>query len=452
MLLNDILDFSKIEAGELKLEEVPYDVRALVTQVARLQETVAKDKGLQLECRISDDVPPCLMGDPTRMQQVLHNLVNNAVKFTQEGSVTLAVSGRMDARGLYLLEVSVTDTGIGIPADKQVAVFGKFTQADVSTARKYGGTGLGLSITKNLVEMMGGGIDLHSKPGHTVFTVHIPSPLGEVKMLPANDTGSNTAPRINADARVLVVDDHPVNRLVMRATLRKMGFTALDEAESGAAAIALFGQKPYDLIFMDCQMPDIDGFAVTNRLRAVQDAAQPPIIVALTADATQGARERCLESGMDDYLSKPIERDHLVLLLERYLPGAGKVANQTPEQPVMITGAAKQKWFDPNRLAEFCDHDASMQKQILHFFLDNSPQDVAAIKAGFDAADHAAWDEAVHKLYGAASNIGAVTLAELCDQAQKLKAGEQDAVKTVHEAICRHYAELTAYLHKSVAA
>lgn len=318
ILLNDILDFSKIEAGELALESIPYSPVNLLRQISNLQTPLASRKGLVLKIDVDEKIPPILKGDPVRMQQILNNLVGNAIKFTEEGQVSISLTGSVQQSGSYMLCLEVTDTGIGIPVAQQDKIFGKFTQADISTARKYGGTGLGLSITRHLVGMMGGKLGLQSREGMgSTFSVRIPCEI-------ADNTEDDLViekkkERKSYKGRVLIVDDHPVNLLFMRSALEYIGIHDFDEAVSGTQALKMTIKTRYDLIFMDCQMPELDGFEVTRRIRADNGPCKDSPIVALTADAMQGAADRCLQAGMNAYVSKPVGREQIMNIIEKYL-------------------------------------------------------------------------------------------------------------------------------------
>jgi len=329
ILLNDILDFSKIEAGELTMESIPFDLHKTIRQVERLQRPVAVRKGIALHAVIDHDVPSAIVGDPSRLQQILNNLISNALKFTADGEVTLSVdTAPCKQPDHVLVRIAVTDTGMGIPQDKQDTIFTKFQQADSSTARKYGGTGLGLAITKDLVALMRGDITLQSEEGvGTTFTVSFPAQIADVSHgSHGNETHAQDAHDrpsgggVNKAARILIVDDHPINLLYMRKTLQAFGFTDFDEAESGQRALDLFAARPYDVIFLDCQMPEMSGFDVARKIRDIETAEHEPVIIAVTADAMKGAEEKCMAAGMDDYIGKPVDHDKIRVVLERWLP------------------------------------------------------------------------------------------------------------------------------------
>ena len=331
-LLNDILDFSKMEAGELTLEEMPFNLKRTMQNVINLVAPIASKKGLVIEYSYAPDTPENVMGDPTRLGQVVTNLVGNALKFTEKGGISLQVSARpVPDTQEYIFVFSVKDTGIGIAPEAQAKIFKMFSQADSSTSRKYGGTGLGLAISRNLVEAMGGHISFESALGEgTVFTATIP--LKQAEAVTATQESYIRLKSVKPDVSksvdfsrytVLVVDDHPVNMMFTAKLLKKSGFAAVDEAMNGNEAVEKFcrASNRYDLILMDCQMPEMDGFEATRRIRdaELKRGAPPVPIIAMTAHAMEGDKERCLHAGMNDYVSKPVKPDNLQEAMTRWL-------------------------------------------------------------------------------------------------------------------------------------
>jgi signal transduction histidine kinase/ActR/RegA family two-component response regulator len=312
VILNDILDYSKIDAGKLTLEIVPVSLQDLVTQVLALFATPAEDKGIALRSDLASDLPTSVLGDPVRLRQVLTNLVSNAVKFTDRGGVVLGI-GRIAAG----LRFRVEDTGIGIAADKLCHIVEPFAQADNSTTRLYGGTGLGLAICSNLVRLMGGELAVESKLGVGScfsFTLDL-----------ASAAMPSPAPRVEASAvegdrrsRILVAEDSPVNQALIRAILGKAGYDLMI-VNDGMEALDALAAARYDLVLMDMQMPNLDGLAATVRIREMEIESGGPRtpIVALTANAFEEDRQRCLQAGMDDFLAKPFQRDALLALVQQ---------------------------------------------------------------------------------------------------------------------------------------
>ena len=428
ILLNDILDLSKIEAGELTLESIPFDTRRAVYQTIDLLRPIASRKGVVLETAINPIVPERVVGDPARLQQIMNNLISNAIKFTEVGYVRIDVTSARDKAGDQELRIRVEDTGIGIPDDKREYVFQKFTQADVSTARKYGGTGLGLAITKELVEMMGGDISLDSALGKgTTFYVTIP--LEIAKQAEDTDIAKTAEKPIDINARLLVVDDHPVNLLFMRKVLKKLGFSHVDEAGSGREAVEMAETKSYDLIFMDCQMPEIDGFEAATLIREKEELIGDIRIIAVTADAMKGAREKCLDSGMNDYISKPVDIEKLTNILGEWLPGhTSQERHETRPSAVkelindLNTHSSKSDTtplvIDWDRLRLFTDGDQEEEKKLIEMFVTYAKESLDVLKENCkDGEDHT-WEKAAHKLKGSAANLGAQKLSECCYEAE----------------------------------
>jgi two-component system, sensor histidine kinase and response regulator len=355
VVVNDILDFSKIEAGRLTIEAVPFAASDLLHESAELLRADAERRGLALRLHLSASLPTTLIGDAGRIRQVVINLVGNALKFTEQGSVQIDATCTPVSVEESELLVSVQDTGIGISPADLPRLFERFSQADASTTRKYGGTGLGLAISKRLVELMGGEIgveSVHEQGSRFWFRVRlrVPSePLTTEPLVPNLSAGlapsvasstpptspvSTPAPMPSAglacparwNGRVLLVEDNPVNQRVAIRMLEKVGVRS-DVAENGREAVAAVSRYAYDLVLMDCQMPELDGYAATAQIRAAEPSGRRLPIVAMTAAAMHGDRERCLEAGMDDYLTKPITRDRLLAVLARWLSGPADAAS-----------------------------------------------------------------------------------------------------------------------------
>ena len=317
-ILNDILDFSKIAAGKLVLEDIPFSLRKLAGDLVTLFSSQAQAKNIVLRAEIDPALPEMLLGDPTRMRQVLINFITNGIKFTEQGEVRLRVQCLSAVASRVMLRIEVRDTGIGISEEKQHDLFQSFTQADGSTTRKYGGTGLGLAIVRQLVVLMGGKTGVESEPGKgSSFWCELDFPVAAM----AAQTGEQEKDAAEGplQGHILLVEDNKVNQMVASKMLAAMGLT-VDLAENGEKALAALAEKRYDLVLMDCQMPVLDGYEATKafRSREVQGEKRLPVI-AMTANAMEGDRRKCLEAGMDDYLAKPVKKVLLRKLLGQWL-------------------------------------------------------------------------------------------------------------------------------------
>jgi signal transduction histidine kinase len=321
-LLNDILDLSKIEAGKMILERVPFDVRAMLKDCIQANRRKAAENSVELREEIAPNVPRQIVGDPLRVRQILSNLVSNAVKFTEHGSVVVRLEGEFSDLRDCTLRFLVQDTGTGIPADKLLSIFEKFTQADGSVSRKYGGTGLGLAITRRLVELHRGDIQVNSELGRgTTFTVTLRCEADATAEDQQPASSAVPVPQVVAafsPARILVVEDNLVNQKVVTAVLRKRGFT-IELANDGQEALVKLGKNAgFDLVLMDVQMPVLDGLEATRLIRKDQRWKKLPI-VAMTAHAMNGDKERCLDAGMNGYISKPVHPSLLLSTVDEFL-------------------------------------------------------------------------------------------------------------------------------------
>ena len=424
LLVNDILDISKMEAGELTLEEAPFNMKQSIGNVIELLAPLASKKGLILNYQYCDMAPSFVIGDSMRVNQIVTNLVGNAIKFTESGSVSVFVDAEVskDAR-IYNYNIRVVDTGIGIKPEVQEKLFRKFVQGDASCSRKFGGTGLGLAIIRMLATKMQGQTFLESELGKgSTFRVQIPLKTATAKMVVRSGAGSATALRTIesfAQYRVLVVDDHPVNRLYSNKLLQKKGFKLIEEAVNGAEALQKIraNNHDYDIILMDCQMPEMDGFEVTRAVRDMENSMgnRHVPIIAMTANAMVGDRLECLKAGMDDYISKPVNPESLRTSLSHWLLESEKRAADTASAAEALSPVAAAAPVDLGHIALFTDGDPAEEKIMSEMF----------ISSGFEIIDvlrnHLAgektdsdWQGAAHKLKGSALQIGARSLADAC--------------------------------------
>lgn len=318
-VINDILDFSRIERTAVELEQIGFNIGELVANCVQSFQHSAQQRGLDLRLQLLSGIDQLqVSGDPTRIRQILLNLIGNALKFTEQGQVEVDARWHMLDPQLVWFTCAVRDTGIGIDSDRLEMMFVAFQQADSSISRRYGGTGLGLAIARTLAERMGGQLRGESREGlGSTFTLEIPLPLASPAAAPPSTSADRQAPL--QGGRILLVEDNPVNQSVIDAMLRSLGFD-VSIASDGAQAVEQVAQQPFAAVLMDCRLPMMDGYEATRRIRRLPNTAQLPII-ALTANALQGDRERCLAAGMNDYLSKPFKRTELQQVLQHWLSG-----------------------------------------------------------------------------------------------------------------------------------
>src|SRR5689334_12343666 len=344
-IIDDILDFSKIEAGKLELEAAPVELPELVEGTRALLAQVAGAKGLELRVTRDGGVPRWVTADPVRLRQVLLNLLSNAIKFTPRGTVTLSVTGHgRQVDGRHALRLTVADTGIGIPADRQEHLFEAFSQLDRSVSRRHGGAGLGLAICRRLVELMGGRIGVTSRPGlGSTFWIMLALPEAEPAQAPVPQPGGAVLP-LRRPGRILVAEDVPVNQLLVRAMLVHAGHR-VDVVEDGVGAVAAVQRQRYDLVLMDVQMPVMDGLEAARRIRALPGPGRRVPIVAVTAHAMAEQIADCRAAGMDGHIAKPVEKAALLRLVDHHITA------EDPEAPAAASpGAAIPAVFDPTVL------------------------------------------------------------------------------------------------------
>jgi len=328
-VINDILDFSRIERGALELERIAFNLHDLLQSSLQVFQHSAQQRGLELHLDPQGDLQALeVQGDPTRIRQILVNLIGNALKFTESGSIRVHTHWQALDNQVLWFTCAVQDSGIGIPAERLEHMFDAFQQADTSISRRYGGTGLGLPIARTLAERMGGTLRAQSEPGQgSVFTLEIPLPFTRQRA-PVPHPAATTAAQQGQGQRVLLVEDNPVNQTVIEAMLRSLGYRVSLVAD-GAQAVHSASQEAFDAILMDCRLPIMDGYEATRLIRQLAGRADTPII-ALTANALQGDREACLQAGMNDYLAKPFKRADLQQILQRWLDASPSTSGQQP--------------------------------------------------------------------------------------------------------------------------
>jgi PAS domain S-box-containing protein len=504
-LIDDILDFSKIEAGKLTLEQIDLDVRTLVKDVALLLAERARSKGLVLDYAIDPDVPDRLRGDPIRVRQILMNFVGNAIKFTERGKVVVLVETMNDERGtmnaerqnpdssLIVLRFSVKDTGIGLTPDQQARLFQPFVQADDSTTRRYGGTGLGLAICRQLAGLMHGEVGVESEPGRgSAFWFTARLGVCEVQGTGCEVRGAGrevvppeALPRTpnlepvtrRVPARILLVEDNPVNQQVSVSLLKQCGHE-VDVANNGREALEAWATRGYSLILMDCHMPVMDGWEATRLIREREsgdelrvtrdepDSSSSPVtrhpspvtrhvpIIALTADAMEGERDRCLAAGMDDYLTKPVRLGNLRAVIEKWLPEENVTRDEpdSSSSPVTrhsspVTSSSHLSPLTPH--APVCDWDAALEcaggnrellRQLIRIFLDHTPGLMTQLREAVAQGHAKPVEEIAHSIKGSIANFSASPAVEAAKHVEQI--GRSGDLRGAEEAYDRLRQEL----------
>jgi CheY-like chemotaxis protein/HPt (histidine-containing phosphotransfer) domain-containing protein len=477
-LINDILDFSKIEAGRLDLEEQPFALQDCVENACDLVKSAAAAKGLALNYEIAPGTPPALVGDVARLQQMLVNLLTNAVKFTARGEVALKVtSERSNAEPSELADVqtlhfAVRDTGIGMTSEQMSRLFQPFSQGDPSTSRRYGGTGLGLSIVQRLVQMMGGQAWAESEAGRGStfhFTVRLKAAAEEAEIGTAGVeiVGVRPRPPVQRNLgtihplRILLAEDSPVNQKVALYLLEGMGYRA-DVAGNGQEVLEALQRQPYDVILMDVQMPEMDGIAAASEIRDRYSLAERPRIIAMTAHALSGDRERFLASGMDDYISKPVRIGELADALRACVPigqASGEALPTAAHNPT-VGGVPAQETpgpaLDPtavDSLAEALDSSPEQAiAEIGSILLEYAPSQVERMRAALARLDAGELARAAHALKSSAGNAAAMRLAALCAELESLcKSGNLAKAGSLVAQVEAEFARVRAAIERAVA-
>ena len=410
-VINDVLDFSKVEAGRIELENMAFDLAEVVEGAAAIAAVRANAKGLDLSRRIEGDVPGFLTGDPARLRQILLNLLGNATKFTSSGGISLLVKRDEEQGDAGALHFSVSDTGIGIPADRIATIFESFSQADASTTRKYGGTGLGLAISKRFVELMGGRIWAESVAGAGT-TFHFTARFGIAEEAPkSTDRVPSPAAKTRA-LRILLADDSAENRFLIRSYLDGSG-SVIDEVEDGVPAVERFSRQRYDLVLMDSDMPVLDGYSATVKMRELERErkAAPAPIFALTAHAWKQAEERSFAAGCTAHLTKPLKRSTLLDAIEKFVPEARA-------QAAAVT-VEVEPWLKP----------------VIGKYLENRRADVGKLRAALESGDYSTVRLLGHQMAGTGGGYGFDRISEigteleecaLASDAGRMRAGIED--------------------------
>jgi PAS domain S-box-containing protein len=455
-LIGDILDFSKIEAGKLEIEAVDFDLVAAVKNTVELVSVGARAKGIEVRWSIGEDVPAEINGDPVRFRQILTNLLGNAVKFTERGSVSVRVEKTATYAGRVFLKCLVSDTGIGIPLDKQDRIFKSFTQLDGSTTRRYGGTGLGLAITRQLVEMMGGEVWVESQEGagsSFYCTLVFALPKGEAsrRSLRHEDEGAAATSAAGAAARtpgrplrILVAEDNAINARLAVALIKKKGWEAT-VAGNGREALEALSARPFDLVLMDIQMPEMDGYDATMAVRQSEaGTGRRTPILAMTAHAMKGDLELCFEAGMDGYLTKPIKAGEFYDAIEA-LVSAGE-----PEVGEGTCGGTDPP-ADLSQLLVNTGDDVALLDELVELFAGDCPGQVENIASAIQGGDAKKLEESAHKLKGAVANFGARATQDLAFRLERMGREEDlERAPQTFESLCAELGRLVTYLKEGL--
>ncbi len=426
-IINDILDFSKIEAGKLTIEEVPYDLPAIVNEIGALLEHRITEKGLQLYVEDGLGDTSLLLGDPTRVRQVITNLTGNAIKFTERGSVTIRLTKVMEGTS-EIVRVEISDTGIGIPANIQQNLFRSFSQADGSTSRKYGGTGLGLAISKQLVELMHGTIGVESVTGEGstfwftlpfVPAVHVPASEEVRSGRAAGGTRSVPSPVDRSAFRILIAEDNYINQKVCLGMMEKLGFRGTMVA-NGLEAVREFQNSEYDIILMDCQMPEMDGFEATVQIRNSERGGRRIPIIAMTANAFQSDKDRCKAVGMDGHITKPFKQQELNELLLHWYTITADVRPEIGVTPgdAPVPSPENQDLYDMSNIEESLDvFDIGVEeyRTIINDYFDNDvTKHITHLLNAYNERRKDDMRYSIHTLVGSSAQLGAKKASELC--------------------------------------
>jgi signal transduction histidine kinase/CheY-like chemotaxis protein/HPt (histidine-containing phosphotransfer) domain-containing protein len=472
-IINNILDFSKIEAGKLHLQTKYFILRDVVNDVMNLFWIRIQDKSINLIYDIDECVPAAFNGDAVRLRQILINLIGNAVKFTEKGEVFLRLMLDENISGQSVLRFEVRDTGSGIPIDKQQFIFDAFSQADSSMSRRYEGTGLGLTISRELVEAMGGSIGVQSESGKGSlfwFTVCLQQAEFVLSTFPLNVLSTESLKWADSEhmPQVLLAEDNPVNQELGRMVLVSLN-CEVDVVENGHKAVKAVFSKDYDLVLMDCQMPEMDGYEATRIIRQRESESSARgrrvTIIAVTANAIDGDREYCLAAGMDDYLSKPFTLVQLRNLLQRWLldkiastqniPDPARAALNSGTSSLSRTAGEEQS---ADKIAElpkvidesFLDNIRALQRvgapnildKVIGLYFIDSPHQIDVMRKAVATGDAAGLSHAAHSFKSSSANLGAIILTELCLQMETL--GSTHVLGSAGELLVEIEAEHTA--------
>jgi len=427
-IINDILDLSKIEAGMMRITPGLFSVNGLINSVETLFSERVKEKKLTISSQVDPSIPDTLIGDATRLTQILVNLIGNAIKFTQQGNVNIEVYNKVQLDGQVTVGFKVSDTGIGIDKEKLTEVFERFNQGEDSITRNYGGTGLGLSIVKNLILLQHGNIEVSSEQGKgTTFNFYIPYGISaeQIQNVPALDV-NHFKEKNNMPWRVLVVDDNAINQSLMRHLLLQWNVD-FDIVANGLEAVNRLRDYVYDLILMDIQMPQMDGYTATQQIREVLQLDTP--IIAMTAHAMAGEREKCLSRGMNDYISKPIKEEELFKLISSF--GLQERHQQAVEK---VTVQNSFKFIDLDYMRSISGGDVDFEKTVTQQFITNVPKHLQQLKTAYQNNDFATVNMRAHDFKTSIAMLGLLNiLAEKLDSIELVSEQNEVTEQTIKD-------------------
>ncbi|MCD9856642.1 ATP-binding protein [Epilithonimonas sp. JDS] len=428
-IINDILDLSKIEAGMMRITKGIFSINGLVNSVETFFVERAKEKGLTISSKIDSSIPDTLNGDATRLTQILVNLIGNAIKFTHQGNINIEIYNKQQNENEVVVGFKVSDTGIGIDKEKLIEVFERFNQGEDSTTRNYGGTGLGLSIVKSLIQLQNGDIEVISEQGKgTTFHFYIPYTIAkeQLNVVPKVDT-DYFKDKTNAPLRVLIVDDNAINQSLMKHLLSQWNID-FETANNGLEAVEFLRNNDCDLVLMDIQMPQMDGYVATQTIRDELKLNTP--IIAMTAHALAGERERCMSRGMNEYISKPIKEEELFKLISSFgLKENGKTEVKTTET------VSHYEFIDLSYLKSISNGDKDFERTVTQQFLDNVPTHLQELKLAYENKDFKLLKLRAHDLKSSVAIMGLLTLLEEKLDILELTTKENPASKTALEEV-----------------
>ncbi len=449
-VVNDILDFSKIEAGKMELREENCRVRSLVDEVTELFAARAELRGVEIICKVEADVPTQVEADTERVRQVLSNLIGNAVKFTDSGSIFVHASVEENRGPVFQLRFEVTDTGVGIDQALQAKLFEAFSQGDGSATRRHGGTGLGLAISKQLVVLMKGRIGVSSEPGKgSTFWFVLPlrrlESNASVELPSAMSTRPLAPPPSSKDGatrKILVAEDNPINQEVIREVLAELGYEA-HIVDNGLQALTALEQESFPLVLMDCQMPELDGYGAAREVRRREGGGRRIPMIAVTAHAFEGERQKALSAGMDDYVTKPISASVLGEVIQRWWP---KSLSRNPESGERLSKSEPTESGAPAGQPSALDARVRRSSAVTRVFLKHVPEQLESIGRAIAGDDFGTLRAASHKLKGSCLAMGVPRMAELCGMLEEGRGERAALFAELERVFARAESELSAQL------